>query len=772
MNKQRLVVIGNGMAGVRVVENILRENPSAYEIIVIGSEPRPGYSRLMLSTVLQGGTSIDDITIHPSSWYRQSGVNLITGETVVKVDASQKAVLTDQHRKVHYDKLIFATGSSPFMLPLKGAKKKGVIAFRTIEDCESILTAAREYKKAVVIGGGLLGLEAARGLLNIGMEVDVVHISSHIMNRQLDEKASIMLQRQLEEQGMNFLLNKASEKILGRSRVEGVRFKDGSVAEADLVVMAVGIKPRISLAEAAGLETNHGIIVNDYLETSCRDIYAVGECAEHNGRVYGLVQPLYEQGEILAKHLCGIATDGYQGSLLYTQLKISGVEVFSIGQFEPNDDETKSIEYHNEEISVYKKVLFKGNKAVGAVLVGTTEPSQLIKEAVIKRKVLASKDKALLLENPDPKNSAAASYPMNQTICTCNQVSKGAIVEAMRQEGLSTVEDIKESTKASSSCGGCKSLVTDLLNYIRSEPSELENAMDLSLCSCTSLTEDELVEQIQIQNLRTAEAVYRQLYWKREDGCSICRLAVDYYLEMIYPPYKGSMQAQEKKRNTVVPQIYGGMMTLEQLRKITKAAEKFPYLQVAVSRDQRIHLIGVKDHDFPALREELDMQLREYNGHQVAPITTAAGDYECDCEKSSSVKIAQVIEKETEGLQVPYRLKLGISACFHNRADAEAKDIGALYSGGKWEIYIGGSSMRRGQLLCVVQEEERVETIVLACLQYYRKSARYLEETSQWVERLGLIHIREALFDEELCHHLMETLEEDNDLNRKRVQRS
>ncbi|WP_082235188.1 nitrite reductase large subunit NirB [Halobacillus massiliensis] len=757
MDKQRLVIIGNGMTGVRIVENILRENPSFYDICIIGSEIHPGYSRLMLSSVLQEETAVDDIIIHSDSWYEENGVTLVTGEIVIKVDTNEKILTTDHNRKVVYDKLVFASGSTPAVLPIKGADKEGVMTFRTMDDCKKILKEAETCKKAVVIGGGLLGLEAARGLLNSGMKVDVVHISSKIMNRQLDDRASSLLQGELEKQGIRFLLNKSTEEFFGGRRVQGLRFKDGSSIEADLVIIAAGIKPRISLAQESGIKTNRGIIVNDFLEANCSGVYAAGECAEHRENVYGLVQPLYEQAEVLAKHLCGKETGGYKGSHLYTQLKISGVEVFSIGQIEPDGD-TKSIEFFNEEDSVYKKIFFKGNKAAGAILIGASELSEAIKEAVIKQKVLSRKDKALLLESPDPKKSAAASYPMNKAICSCNQVSKADIVQAVQQEGSATLEDVKEKTKASSSCGGCKPLVTELLHYIKSEPQEaLPNS---SLCSCTSLTEDELVEQIQLQNLKTAEEVFQRLHWK-QGGCSVCRLAVDYYLGMIYPSPKEFVE--EKSVSTVVPQTYGGLVTAQELRRITRTAEQFPYLKVALSLDQRIQLIGAAENDLPKIKEVLNMPLKSLSGNQIDTIATSVGDEACTCEKFKSIKLAQSIERKTERLQVPYRLKAGISGCIHNRSYADRKDMGAIYTEGKWEIYIGGSSKKRGQLLCTTDNEDETETILTACLQYYRKSARYLERTWQWVERLGIIHIREAIFDEELRHVLLHTFEEDTE---------
>lgn len=354
MYRQKLVLVGNGMAGLRCIESIIMNNPNAFEITIFGSEPHVNYNRILLSTVLQGNTSFEDIKINDRNWYKKHNIQLFTGETVVKIERENRLLKTDKEREVYYDKLIIATGSVPFILPVTGVDKEGVIAFRTIEDCQKMIETSKQYTKAVVIGGGLLGLEAARGLLNLGMEVNVVHIAGYLMERQLDSTASILLQKELENQGMRFLLKKETMEIIGNDRVERVRFNDGTEVEADLVVMAAGVRPNIQLAKESGINTNRAIIVNDYLETSDPNIYAVGECAEHKGLVYGLVKPLYEQGEVLAKHICDIKSQGYQGSVLSTNLKISGVELFSAGQF-LGDETTKSITAFDELDGIYKR---------------------------------------------------------------------------------------------------------------------------------------------------------------------------------------------------------------------------------------------------------------------------------------------------------------------------------------------------------------------------------------------------------------------------------
>jgi nitrite reductase (NADH) large subunit len=708
LQKQKLVLVGNGMAGVRCIEEILKNDPYAFEITIFGSEPHTNYNRILLSKVLQGGTSIGDITINDRSWYEERNIQLHTGETVVKIHSDKQVLETDKNRTVSYDKLILATGSVPFFLPLPGASKDGVIAFRTIEDCQKMIKTSRSYKKAVVIGGGLLGLEAARGLLNLGMKVNVVHIASYLMERQLDPAASKLLQKELECQGMNFLLEKQTEEIIGNSRVQGLRFKDGTEVEADLVVMAVGVKPNVTLAEESGIETNRAILVNDYLETYTSNIYAVGECAEHRDMVYGLVKPLYEQGKILAKRICGIDCDGYKGSVLSTQLKISGIDVFSAGQFS-GDETTKSLTLFNELDGVYKKLVFKDDKMIGAVIFGDKRDSQRLLELIVQKKNITNIEKTALLHPSNEASHSVASMAQSEIICNCNSVSKGAIIEAIQKEGLTTVEQVKKCTKASGSCGSCKPLVKELLAYIQSN--EFDDVIEQKpICSCTALTDEEVVQEIQLQGLTSVQEVMDTLGWENKQGCSTCIPAMQYYLGMIYPEY--------------------------------------------VHKDETLFINGKMN------------AINQSDGRYsvVQNIITCAGDHMCRCDKQSSLKLAVILEKSTQYLQTPYRVKIGITACMHDGAGSTTKDIDVIGIARGWEIYVGGSSrrnVRAGELLCVAENDQDAIDIISGLIQYYRETANYLERTWQWIQRVGLIHVREVLFDRELCQQLLERLEVD-----------
>ena len=786
MGKKKLVLVGNGMAGVRCIEEILKLDQTGFEITIFGSEPHVNYNRILLSSILQGSTSFGDISLHEHEWYERHHIDLFTGETVIEIDKHKQVVKTDRNRIVSYDQLIIATGSVPFSLPIPGADKQGVVTFRTIEDCQKIMEISKKSKNTVVIGGGVLGLEAAKGLLNLGMTVNVVHIGPYLMERQLDETAATMLQKELERQGMKFLLEKETKEIIGGTKANGLRFKDGTEVDADLVVMAAGVRPNVQLAKKSGIETNRAILVNDYMETSVPNIYAVGECVEHRGMIYGLVQPLYEQGKALAQRICGNEGLGYQGSVLSTQLKISGVDLFSVGMIHDKDSSTQSIKIYDEVERIYKKVVFQDHKIIGAVFYGETKERTKLLDMILKHQDVSDVEKVSLFPQVKDGGFSIASFPVSKIICNCNSVTKGTILEAIQREGLNTVEEIKKCTKASSSCGGCKPLVADLLSYLQNN--DVEEVIDekTGLCSCTTLNDDELVQEMQRQGLSTIQEVMEVLDWKNNEGCSICRPAINYYLGMINPEYESKQRALfiNENRNavfqsdgtyTLIPQMYGGITNPEQLRKIAQVAEKYHINDVAITSDQRIHLLGVKKEDLSDVWSELNMRLSSPQVNGVQNIKTCIGEHICSCDKKPSIELAVSLEKQLEFFTTPYRVKMGISSCLHNEAGSTTKDVGVIRVERGWEIYIGGSSgrhVRAGELLCVASTTEEALELISGFVQYYRETANYLERTWEWVERVGLVHVREVLFDEELRHQLLQHLEEEITLRKKLVERS
>lgn len=780
--KKKVVLIGNGMAGVSCIEQLLKLAPNLYDITIFGSEPHPNYNRILLSSVLAGDADMKDIVINDWSWYEENHITLHTGHTVSKIDTTRKLVSTDGGISVPYDELIIATGSLPFMLPLPGADKEGVIAFRDIKDCETMIETAKKHKKAVVIGGGLLGLEAARGLLNLNMEVSVVHIHEYVMERQLDLTASIMLRAELERQGMRFLLKKNTESILGKKRVTGVRFTDGMEVDADLVVMAVGIRPNIALAKSCGIEINRGIVVNDFLETSEANIYAVGECVEHRGIAYGLVAPLYEQGAVLAKRLAGVETAGYQGSVVSTKLKVSGVDVFSAGAYADGPG-TRAVRVQDDFEGIYKKAVIKDGKVVGAVLFGDISDGSRLFAMIRNGEDVTGKEKEVLLGEGGGKAKSGtdlvAAMSDDEIVCGCNGVSKGAIVQAIQEKGCSSVNEIKACTKASGSCGGCKPLVADVLTYVLG--ADGVKTVKEGICGCTTLGRDEVVEAIRSMHLTTSKEVMNVLEWSNTEGCSKCRPALNYYLGMVWPEEhederesrfvneRNHANIQKDGTYSVVPRMYGGVTTPKDLKKIAEIAEKYEVPLVKVTGGQRIDLLGVKKEDLPGMWADLDMPSGYAYGKTLRTVKTCVGSTFCRFGTQDSIGMGIQLEKRFERLNTPAKVKMAVSGCPRNCAEATIKDFGVVAIDGGWELHVGGNGgtkLRGTDLLCKVKTEEEVLEWSGAYLQYYRETGKYNERTSEWLERVGLDTVKAALESREDRLALVERIEKTLELTK------
>lgn len=772
--KKKLVLIGNGMAGVNCIEQILKLAPNRYDITIFGSEPHPNYNRIMLSSVLAGDADINDIVINSWDWYRENNIIIHAGHTVSNIDTKRKIVSTESGIQVPYDDVIIATGSLPFMLPLPGADKKGVIAFRDIKDCETMFETAKKYKKAVVIGGGLLGLEAARGLLNLNMEVSVVHSNKILMNRQLDETGGIMLQKELQQQGMKFLLGKNTEKILGKERVTGLRFTDGSEESADLVVMAVGIKPNAAMAKKSGIEINRGILVNDFMETNIPNVYSVGECVEHRGISYGLVAPLYEQAAVLAKKLAGLETEGYHGSVVSTKLKVSGVDVFSAGQY-LDDVDTRAVRVQDEFGGVYKKVVIRGGKVVGSVLFGDISDGARLLAMIRSGEDVTGKEKEILLGSGGSAPSNAdliASMSDDEIVCGCNGVSKGTVVTAINEKGCTSVNDIKACTKASASCGGCKPLIADVLTYVLG--ADGVKTVKEGICGCTTLSRDEVVQGIREMKLTTSKEVMNVMGWNNPEGCSKCRPALNYYLGMVWPEEhederesrfvneRNHANIQKDGTYSVVPRIYGGVTTPQDLKKIADVAVKYEVPLVKITGGQRIDLLGVKKEDLPSMWTDLDMPSGYAYGKTLRTVKTCVGSTFCRFGTQDSMAMGIEMEKRFERLSTPAKFKMAVSGCPRNCAEATIKDLGVVAIDGGWEIHVGGNGgtkVRVTDLLVKVKTEEEVLEWTGAYMQYYRETGKYNERTAEWLERVGLDKIKAALDKKEDRLALVERIE-------------
>lgn len=733
MNKRKLVVIGNGMAGVRAVEEILAIHPNEFEITIFGKEPHPNYNRILLSKVLQGDTTVENITLNDWSWYKANRIALFTGEPVVQVDTNKKFVVTAKDRIVPYDELIIATGSLPFMLPLPGAKKEGVTAFRDIYDCDKMVESSKKYKKAIVIGGGLLGLEAARGLLNLGMNVDVVHIGDYIMDRQLDPAAARMLQKELEEQGMNFLLQKNSAEITGHKRVKGLRFSDGSWREADLIVMAVGVRPNTEVAAGTDIEINRAIVVDDYMRTNIPNVYAVGECAEHRGFVYGLVAPLYEQGKALAAALCKQEHAGYQGSVLSTQLKVSGVDVFSAGEF-MDSDETQSMQWFDGIQNTYKKVVVRDNKIAGAVLFGDiTEGAKLL--GMIQKKTDYAVLEKEMQRGAGSKDEQIAAMADHDIVCACNGVSKGTIVGAVCEQSLESVDDIKACTKASSSCGGCRPVVAEILDFIRRNGTE--EAKKLALCTCTEADHADVIEAIGLYPNELMEELMQRLGWKTEKGCGICQPALRYYMGIHSQRVTDIVEERQGDGTYMAaPRMYGGITGAEQLRHIADIVEKYEIPLVKLAVGPRMELYGIEEHAIAAVRAELSTAAPAY-GKGLRAVGTCAGIRYTKGAMQDSLALGRKLEKQLESFILPEAVTIAVSSGLYDEAKSLQQEIGLIGAPAGWELYVSGE-----RFYVSMQSEEAVQ-MTQSLLHYYQKTAFYGEAIEAWIERLGVILVRE-----------------------------
>ena len=758
------------MAGVRTLEELLKHGSDLYNITVIGAEPHPNYNRIMLSPVLASEKTINDIILNSHEWYAENNIELITGDAVTEISRVKKAVFTESGKDIPYDRLLLATGSNPFIIPVPGAEKDGVIGFRDIHDVETMLAAAREYKNAVVIGGGLLGLEAANGLMKQGMNVTVVHLLDSLMERQLDKPASAMLKASLEQKGLTFMMEAQTAEISGDNRVTGVKFADGSEVEADLVVMAVGIRPNIELAQKAGIYCERGIVVNDTMQTYDPRIYAVGECVQHRNECYGLVAPLFEQGRVAANHLAQVGSTRYEGSVTSTKLKVTGIDLFSAGEFNEEEGD-ESMVLQDPASGTYKKLVIRDNKIKGAVLYGDTMDGtwyfQLMREgtniADFRRTIMFGQHD---LGDAGHGDAQVLALPDSAEICGCNGVCKGDIVNAISKKGLFTLEDVRSHTKASSSCGSCTGLVEALLANTVGEGYD-EKPSKKPMCACTEHSHDDVIRAIKQHGLKTMTSVREFMEWKTPDGCAACRPALNYYLLANWPEeYEDDAQSrfinerahgniQKDGTYSVVPRMFGGLCTANDLRAIADVSDKYDVPEMKVTGGQRVDLFGVKKEDLPSMWKDLS-DAGFVSGHAygkaMRTVKTCAGKTWCRFGTQNSTGLGVKLEELTWGSWMPHKFKLAVSGCPRNCAEATIKDFGVVCVDSGYELHVGGNGgikVRVTDLLCKVETEDEVLEYCGAFTQKYREEAHYLERTAPWVERVGLTYIKECVVDNE-----------------------
>lgn len=763
---QRLVVIGNGMAGCRAVEEILARDPGRYGVTIFGAEPRVNYNRIMLSPVLAGEKAFEDIVINDAAWYANNSITLVSGDPVVAIDRATQTVIARSGRVEPYDRLLIATGSDPFIIPVPGKDLAGVVTFRDLDDVDRMLAAAERGGDAVVIGGGLLGLEAAHGLSLRGMKVTVVHLMPTLMERQLDEAAGYLLKSELERRGQTILTGADTAEIVGRDgHVAGVRLKDGREIAADIVVMAVGIRPATTLARAAGLEVERGIMVDDHMVTSDPAVMAVGECVQHRGACYGLVAPLWEMCRALADHATGNPT-GYEGSVTSTKLKVSGIDLFSAGDFSGGDG-AEDIVMRDAARGIYKRVIVRDDRLVGAVLYGDTGDGNWYFDLLKKGESIADIREALIFGQAfasggtllDP-NAAVAALSDDAEICGCNGVSKGKVVAAI-SAGACSLDAVRSTCKASASCGSCTGLVESLLALTLGDAVASGTK---TLCKCTSFNHDDVRRLIVEKNLRSIPQVLQELHWSTPDGCASCRPALNYYLLCALPgEYVDDQQSrfvnermhaniQKDGTYSVVPRMWGGLTNPRELRAIADVVEKFNAPMVKVTGGQRLDIFGIRKEDLPAVWADLNaagMVSGHAYGKSLRTVKTCVGSEWCRFGTQDSTGLGVKIERMTWGSWMPHKFKIAVSGCPRNCAEATIKDFGVVCVDSGYELHVGGNGgikVRATDLLCKVATEDEAMEVCAAFIQLYREQAWYLERTAPWIERVGLDHVKAALF--------------------------
>ncbi|MCO3006933.1 NAD(P)/FAD-dependent oxidoreductase [Pseudomonas aeruginosa] len=705
MKKIKLVMVGNGMAGVRTLEELLKLNSDFYDITVFGAEPHPNYNRILLSPVLAGEQTFEEIVLNDLNWYAENGIKLLLDRKVVQIDRLRRRVVAADGSEAEYDRLLLATGSLPFILPIPGNRLQGVIGYRDIADTQAMIDCARTHSHAVVIGGGLLGLEAANGLKQRGMDVTVVHLSDWLLERQLDRTAGKLLQGALEARGIRFRLNTQTQELMdnGSGRVCAVQFNDGDVIPADLVVMAAGIRPNTELAESAGIPCNRGILVNDTLQTYDPRIYAVGECANHRGIAYGLVAPLFEQAKVCANHLAHLGYARYQGSVTSTKLKVTGIDLFSAGDFIGGEG-SETITLSDPIGGVYKKLVIKDDVLVGACLYGdTADGGWYFRQIRENHNVAQIRDHLMFGEN--------------------------ALGDVGHQGGAADVKPKSEK----------------------------------AICGCSDLNHGQIRKAIREHRLTSLDAAMRFMDWKTPNGCATCRPALNYYLISTWPGEakddpqsrlineRAHANIQKDGTYSVVPRMWGGVTNAAELRRIADVADKYQVPMVKVTGGQRIDLLGVKKDDLPAIWKDLDMPSGHAYGKSIRTVKTCVGSEFCRFGTQNSTQLGIDLEHDLFNMWSPHKVKLAVSGCPRNCAEAGIKDVGIIGVDSGWEMYIGGNGGIKtevAEFFVKLKTAEEVREYNGAFLQLYREEAFYLERTVHYLQRVGMEHIRKAVVED------------------------
>ena len=768
--KRNLVVVGNGMAGARAVEEILaRGGKDQFNITVFGDEPYGNYNRILLSNVLNGSQDPTEIFLNPRDWYAANDVTLHAPARVTHIDRTNKTLDSDAGISASYDLLMVATGSRPFIPPIDGITmedgkfKPGIFVFRTIDDCHKIAGYATKSRKAVVIGGGLLGLEAARGLLNYGVEVHVVHAMPWLMNNQLDRPAGNILRAEMEKLGVKFHLEKLTSSIDGDESVTGLTFKDGTQLPCDMVVISAGIIPNSEVGAECGLTVKRGIVVDDQMRSiDDPSVFVVGECAEHNGKLYGLVAPLWDQGQVLADVITGQnSSAAYKGSKLATKLKVMGVDLASMGITEPRDEHDEVLHFAEPKKGIYKKLIIRDDILVGAILLGDTSKAAPLMQSFDRELALPDERVSLLFDLGEAATQTTLlEMPDSAQVCNCNGVSKGAIRKCV-ESGKRSLKMVMEATRAGTGCGSCKKLVEEVVNFVCDGQVEEDPSIHYYVPG-VPMPKSELVHVIKERGLRSVSSVFEVLAGGHEDVSSKMGLAsllktvwgAEYVDERDSRYINDRVHANIQKDGTfsVIPQMPGGVTSSDQLRRIADVADKYNVPMVKLTGGQRIDLLGIAKENLPGVWKDLDMPSGYAYSKTYRTCKSCVGTEFCRYGVGDSTSLALKIEQKFQGLESPAKLKLATAGCPRNCSEAMVKDVGAVaVEGGKWEIYIGGAAgahVRKGDILCVVKSHDEVIKYTGRFMQYYRENARYLERTYGFLDRIGISKIRAIVVDD------------------------
>ncbi len=772
---EKLVVIGNGMAPGRALERLFEKAPGRYEVTIFNAEANVNYDRIMLSPVLSGEKSFEEIVIHGDGWYVKNGVTLYKGHKVVGIDREAKTVTSEHGEIAPYDKLIIATGSLPIIIPVPGHDLAGVLTYRDLDDVKAMLLAAKSGGRAVVIGGGLLGLEAAAGLQAQGMDVTVVHLMPTLMERQLDPAAGALLKAAFEARGIKVITRGNTREIwsgpadAGPKRVRAVRLDDGTVIPADIVVMAAGIRPNAGLAKEAGLAVNRGIVVDAAMHTSDPHIFAVGECAEAHGMTYGLVAPLYEMANVVAAQLAGDETAEFRPVTTATKLKVTGITLFSAGDFSDAPGR-QEIVLRDGPRGVYKRLVLDNDRIVGIVFYGDTTDSAWFFDLLKTGKDISAMRDTLIFGPSyaggaalDP-TAAVAALPDDAEICGCNGVCKGKITGAITTLGLKSLDDVRAHTKASASCGSCTGLVEQLL---KSQLGDAYNPAAVQpMCACTDKGHDDVRRLIAARKPRTVHTAMQMLEWKSSGGCAKCLPALNYYLLATLPgEYEDDAQSrfinervhaniQKDGTYSVVPRMWGGVTSAAELRAIADVVDKFAIPSVKMTGGQRIDMLGIRKEQLPAIWADLNkagLVSGHAYGKALRTVKTCVGSEWCRFGTQDSTGLGIRLEKFLWGSWTPAKVKLAVSGCPRNCSEATCKDVGVICVDSGYEIHFAGAAgldIKGTEILGHAATPDETVEIIGALIQLYREQGRYLERVYKWAKRVGLDTVRKQIMDD------------------------